>query len=429
MTAWVDVIAGPPTASSDLEHALIEAGVVFGVDAEACSELAGALADPHFVVRQKLVARGLPAVAGSDGRFIPAFEPGIQPGHIGADGMMDFRDRELLKTVRSGDVVGELRASAAGAPGKQVDGVEIPVPPVRDATLHVGEGLTLQADGQIVAEYSGHVVYIPQKSLELLQQHVHRGPVDLRSGNLEMRGSLTLYGDVERRFRVRATRDVEIHGSVNCGSVYAGGALRVRGVVRGGDRAEVWARGDLSVRSAERARLTSHGQLTLDSAIYCVLTAESIQVGILRGGQTRAVRSIMVNEAGSVGGADTVITTGVSTERPSEEGMQAVHAAKQESELKQWLSRVTSAAFERFRTGTITRGLAVLKREQPEARSELVRRTEQILKAQIVVKGIVHPGVTIRIGPAVLPISEKMARVCFRLDANTGLVRAEPFVP
>jgi len=75
------------------------------------------------------------------------------------------------------------------------------------------------------ARHGGVVLYKPEQSLDVVAQHIHQGAVDLRTGHLDMQGSLTVKGDVERLLQARATGDLEVLGSVSGGSLRAGGSI------------------------------------------------------------------------------------------------------------------------------------------------------------------------------------------------------------
>lgn len=259
MTATADVVAGAAMAMQDLRAALQAAHVVFAEDPAPLNELARKLVDTTFSARGVLIARGREPVAGRDGYFEPAFSVGIQAGHVDEAGTIDFFDRELLKPLLADDYVGKLHQPVVGIPGKRVDGAEIKVNPARPLNLQIGPGIRRAPDGRLFAAYAGVLVFETDRKIDVARQHVHMRDVDLRSGNLDMEGALTVCGSVQHRFIVRATGDIEIQGGVESGSVYSSGKLRVRLGVRGGDCGELCAEGDVEVGHAESASIRSGG--------------------------------------------------------------------------------------------------------------------------------------------------------------------------
>lgn len=428
MSASVDVVTGDVADGEQLAAALAGAGVVYGVDAEACHALSDALADPGFTVEAARVASGAPALVGSDGYFSPAFEPGITPGHIGDDGKMDFRDRDLLKPVQAQDPLGFVHAAIAGVPGRRVDGGVLAVPAVREASLVLGPGVARAADGQLLAAVDGVILYVPHEKLDVVRQHRHRGDVDLRSGHLEMAGSLSVSGDVQRLFYVRASGDVEIAGSVCGGSVQAGGSISVRGSVQGGAEGALSARADVRLRSAERAQIRAGGLLKLDSAVHCLLEASQIEVAILRGGEAHAERSVVVKEAGFANGADTSIEAGEPLELVRDELRASISSARGE----RWRQRARGGgeSAERARGGKAGRARPSLQREDLERLIALRAMREELLKgAHVLVQKVAYPGLTIQLGDARITLTEQAPPMRFAYDASTRSIRSERFVP
>jgi uncharacterized protein (DUF342 family) len=235
MSVTATITPGAAAGARELQAALANARVVFMVDRAACAELEQALSKPEYRVQNKVIARGQDAVPGRDGYFEPNFHAGIQPGHIGDNGAMDFFDRELLKPVDQDEYIGQLHQPIQGIAGRRVDGSEIKVAAVRPCTLRIAPSLRVTSDGRVYAAQAGVVLYSAEKTLEIAQRHEHRGDVDLRSGSLDMQGALCVRGNVQRLFSVRATGDVEIQGGVDCGSVYSGKKLEIRNGIRGGD--------------------------------------------------------------------------------------------------------------------------------------------------------------------------------------------------
>jgi uncharacterized protein (DUF342 family) len=433
MTARATVVQGAPASAELVSACLQRAGVVSGVDEAACAQLAQALAVPDSEA-SVIVATGREPLRGADGYFAPAFDYGIQPGHVREDGSMDFMDRELLKPVLPGTALGTLHPARQGVPGCRVDGKAVPVAPVQEAQLELGEGVTRGADGLIEAARAGVVHYVAHSKLDVVMQHEHTGDVDLRSGHLDMEGSLRVTRSVHRPFRATASGDVEILGMVDGGAVYAGGSIRVRGGVIGGETM-LSALGDVSVHHAEGAHVVCSGLLKLESAVNAELAAAQIQVsGKLRGGTARAERAFSAREVGAPSGGDTLLVAGVPVEQPLAEIRRALEAAKQQRALRNRSLRGpnagTRALPERGKSGKQERAGAALARSELDHKRALAQRRAALLpQASIEVRETVHAGVTVQIGSARLFVDPALSRVRFRFDCETRQVRWERLVP
>ncbi len=437
LSAAARVFAGPAVDEAGLYALLAEAGVVYGIRRDALSRLAAALRDELFTVDGFVLAEGDAPQQGRDGALALAFTTGIQPGHVRPDGTMDFLDRELLKPVAAGALLARLHRADPGRPGRRVDGGELPVAKAREFALKLGAGAALRDHGEIVATRAGVVFYAPPSQLDVLQHHEHRGKVDLRSGHLDMEGSLVVRGDVERLFRASASGDVEVQGSIEFGSVHAGGSLRVTGGVRGGESGLVSAEGDAAIRHAEAARIVCGGLLKLEHAINCELSAADVQItGKLRGGKTHAERGIRVHEAGAALGTSTMLAAGVPLERPLLDAKRAIERAKEQRALVHGLLARGTARFDhsarndaRAKGGKAGRAAAALASSELERKVALAnRRSELLAGAFIEISGPLHPGVSLQIGGATLTVEEPGAALRCSFDPETRALRTERFV-
>jgi uncharacterized protein (DUF342 family) len=339
---------------------------------------------------------------------------------------MDFFDRELLKPLTVDEYLGQLHQPVNGIPGRRLDGTDIKVPSVKPCKLRVGGNIRAAPDGRLYALRPGVLVYTPDQSIDIAQAHVHARDVDLRSGNLNMEGALTVKGSVQHQFMVRGTGDIEIGGSVECGSVFAGGALRIRGGVRGGESGVVCAEGDLALHHAEGAYIRSGGLLKLESAINCDLAANKIQAArVIRGGSAVAETGVVVMEAGAAnGGVSTLLAAGLPLERPVCDVRLTLAAQKQQRNLQRGAG--VRAADERAKGGKAGRAGAAIAQKELVMKAELAGRREQLLPGAIVfVLGRAHPGVTIQIGVHTLQLNEQIGSTKFSWDPQKREIRRE----
>ena len=428
MAAIACIQPGEPAGAAEVDAALADAGVSFGVDAAACRLLSAALEDPHFCDQQVELAFGQQAQQGTHGFFEPAFHVGIQAGTLRDDGSMDFYERELLKPVSEGALVGRLYAAVSGIHGQHVDGKLSHADAVREVRLRLGPGVEADAEGLVHAKQAGIVVYTPEKSLDVVDHLVHRGDVDLRSGHLVMDGTLAVQGDVQRLFSVYVTGDVEIRGGVEGGSVYAGGDVRIKNGVFGGDTGMVCAEGSLWARHAESARISCGGVLQLESAVNCQLRAEDIKVTrALLGGSATAEHSVVAQEAGSLhGGLNTVLSAAVPLERPVVKARRALGAAKTMPRADRRAAAAGRSQAECSNGGKLARAKADLQRSELEQMVQRAERRELLLSsAHVQVTGVCHAGVVVEIGEVRLVLDQDQRGVSFSFDRETRALRME----
>jgi len=421
LTARVSVSRGEAATEADLTHALSAADVVFGLEHDAVQALVIGLADPTYQAEPLLVARAQQPTLGVHGRFASTFESGIQPGHLRADGSMDFFDRELLKPIAEGQLLGELLPPRPGSAGYKVNGAPIPARAVQEGQLSIGSGVLCSATNQLHAARTGVLAYVANKSLDVVDRHTHASDVDLRSGHLDMQGALLVKKSVLRPFHVRATGDIEVLGSVDGGTVQAGGSVRIRGVVQGAT-SSVSSQGDASLRQAERCSVTCAGLLQLQSAVHCQLHAERIEVaGKLRGGTTQAALSVLAGQVDTAGSGDTLVAAAIPL--PSrEDALMSLTAGR-----AQRSASLRPGAFnQRDKGGKLGRASASLAADALARKLAQAAIRERLLtQAFVEVRGVAQAGVTIQLGAERLTLDRDVSATRFTMDPGTRSIRGE----
>lgn len=370
-----------------------------------------------------------PPRAGRDGWVELLFEAGLVAGRIDAEGHMNFFDRGLLKSVEAGATLVRIHAPERGEPGLSADGVVVPAQSGAAVKLRLGAGVALGENGDVQATRAGVVLYKAGDSLDVIDRHVQQGNVDLRTGHLAMRGSLVVRGDVERLLKVEATGDVEVLGTVSGGSLRAGGAVRVSGSVRGGEAASVFAQGDVTVRSCESAQVTACGTLRTQEAVNSRLAGAHVVVtSRLRGGSASAESSVTVKEAGTVGGATTVLEAGEPLQLPELEDVQRavlMQKLRRMAERGGVRDAFGSRGELRGKGGKLGRVQASQSADELRQLAERAEKRRELQRTAFLEVGLAHAGVELCIGPARLTLAQAVRALRYALDAETGQLRAE----
>lgn len=414
LTAEVHVLPGAPGGRAELQAALDEAGVSFGVDQAMLDEFGPRLRDPEWR-GSAVVARGVPPQAGRHGSVEYCFHAAPLPGSEGEDGSIDYRERGLLHPAAAGTVVARLLPPEPGTPGTDVCGRPLPAAPGQAATLQLGPGLRLDEHGSAIATRSGVVVQ-QRGRLDVVPVFKHDGNVDLHSGNLHTHGSLLIGGDVHAGFKVAADEDVVVRGAVLDGTVTAGGSVVVeQGVL--GPASTVIAGCSLHCRHANSARLQAGGPLRAsDSLVHCDARGASIEVlqgrGQVVGGALRALGTIRVRRAGTAAGAPTLLAVGDLAAERSEQIRRSAAASRLERRQRKGLGD----------PGKLRRDQVALVDTVRLDRSDLTQRQRDVLAtARIEVIEAIAAGVRIQFGTASMTIQEAGpgARFCWDPQSST----------
>lgn len=219
----------PPLTWDELLQELSRLGINYGIDWEACSRSVTSCAEEEVIV-----ARGIPAEPGKDGRVELLFSSNPRvPVLAEEDETVDFRKRYVFTSVEAGEILAVKHPPESGHPGTSVKGEVIMPPSPRDFILSVGEGAVLTSDGErAVAARSGRPAASRWRNMvkvSVLPELVHAGDVDLASGNIVFKGDILIAGNVTERMAVEAGGNVRVGGLVSGARVQATGSILIRG--------------------------------------------------------------------------------------------------------------------------------------------------------------------------------------------------------
>jgi hypothetical protein len=218
-----------PLTWEELLAELSRQGVNYGVDWEACSRLVASCAE-----EEGIIARGIPATPGKDGRVELMFSPDARVELAPEEeDQVDFRERYRYTSVEPGEVLAVKHPPEPGLPGTSVRGeVIFPAPP-KDCALIAGEGTLLTKDGRrvVAARVGRPVAYQRGKAVRvcILPELIHHGNVDLASGNIVFKGDVLVSNNVEEGMRVEAGGNVRVLGLVSGAEIQAAGSVLIGG--------------------------------------------------------------------------------------------------------------------------------------------------------------------------------------------------------
>lgn len=421
LAAQIVVLAGDPLAASDLTATLKNAGIEFGLDQAVFDTVVADLDDENFTLKAMQIAEGKPANHGVDAVVNLKFTPGVKPGILRDDGSLDLLNRGLLTCVEEGDLVAIEVSATLGEPGTQVTGDEIPATPGKEATLGLGDGVVKLDGGRIEAARSGAIQYRPNKQLDVLDHYQHTGDVDIRSGHIETKGSVTITGAVNANFQVKARGDVEIKGAVFGGLVRAKGSVQIGGAISAGESGRVTAGGDLRGHHAQEAKLRCAGAVSLVSdCVGTTVRCRELHVGRrLLGGKISAEILIVASEAGSASGGGTILCVAEPYEEPAKAAVQRKPKANLSRRSATGESKQNSRGIgsKRARAGVAEqREAATLQKTRIEKRAKLLET------ARIDIEGAVNTGVQLHFGSRRLSIESPREAMRFTFNSKTKTI-------
>lgn len=333
-----DVILFPPLRGGrdakleSIRDALVVEGIRVGVDT---SSLEAALAD-HAYNQPIRVATGRAPAPGEPGRIEWAFRTDRHKLRLKEDdrGRVDFRELDLIESVKSGDLLARRIAPGPGEPGEDVRGNRLEPPPV--ASVALPEGENIYSEGDVVrAAIDGHVSLVHARLQVAPFYHV-KGDVNYAVGNIDFAGTVCVDGLVEDAFSLRASGSAFVKKSIGKCRVEVGGNLVVVGGILGRQEADIRVGGDLIALFVEHSKILVRGELMVhelilhsDVAVGGNLVMNGSRAALV-GGSAFAGGDVTVRAIGGEGTSRTHIRAGIRLELL--EQMRSLKATQAEDE-------------------------------------------------------------------------------------------------
>lgn len=288
-------------------------GIVYGIEEDFMNSI------PLGRSGRTLIARGRRPVNGVDARVLKLFE---ENDACAEDGPRDRDSKDLrcvhtFIRVKAGAALVEKIPATPGENGITVKGREVRPIAGRDILLLPGENTAIADDGLLLVATSDGVVRREGNRMDVVRLFEVNGDVDYSVGHVDFEGSVLIRGSVLPGFRISATDTVEIHGSVDRATIEAGGDVRVRQGVYGGDGSYVKTCGSLYARSLENAdarvvRDLYVGQYAINSNVIAgggVYVEDTLR-GRITGGKIVSGGDVETCFLGSAANVATVIDVG-----------------------------------------------------------------------------------------------------------------------
>lgn len=242
--------------------ALSDAGVVYGIDEDAIDS--GIQSLTPFVA-----AEGLLPIPGENAYIDRKFDLGIQGKPVVDEyDKVDYKDLNLFVLAKENQTLAIRIPQTKGTPGKNILGEPVPAQNGRPCPMPEGKNTKVVGEHRLIATVNGQIVDKGSR-ISVDPRLEIKGGVGVQTGDIEFDGTVQIKGDVEQGFKVKATGDIEIKGSVN-GAEVNGRNVYISGGITGADRAKVYAEHDVRTAFAESA-LIEAGNDILSRTLLCIL--------------------------------------------------------------------------------------------------------------------------------------------------------------
>ncbi|MFV9567486.1 DUF342 domain-containing protein [Thermoanaerobacter mathranii] len=311
--AYLTLIEDPDGISINKEVLLQELekhNIVYGIKSDVIEGICRNLENAKGV----LIAEGKKPINGEDGKII--FEIDIEKNatpKILEDGSVDYKNLDLFKNIKKGQIIARKINPTAGQPGINVFGQRVDALDGKDVKLPLGKNTYIDED-KLVAAIDGHLVVLNNK----IEVHplLEVKEVDTSVGNIKTVASVKITGNVKSGFIVESEGNVEIFGVVEAATIIAKGNINIHKGVQGAGKAKIIAEGNITAKYLQNCSVEAGGDVYSEAIIYCEVKAGgSVKLlgnkSQIIGSKIVAAREIVAANIGSKMGTYTELQVGV----------------------------------------------------------------------------------------------------------------------
>jgi len=312
---------GEDLTQNSLYQFIEEMHITEGIDKETIEEIVNF---PDYK-NELLFAQGTNPVSGVDAVVEYQFETDISklmPKEV--DGRVDFKNLNLIQNVIEGQVLVKKQPATEGVDGYTVTGQSIPARDGADIEMNLGENVVLSEDEMSAfAEKNGQVLLSETGRISVAPVYVVPGDVNIKNGgNIDFIGAVVVQGSVEDGYSVKASKDIEIKGTVGKSNIICGGNIVVSQGIAGKEDGYVSCAGNLIAKFVENTRVVTKGDVIVrDSIVNARIDSNSSIICIdgkraaIVGGHMRASKKVVAKTIGSMSGSETLIEVGFEPEK------------------------------------------------------------------------------------------------------------------
>jgi uncharacterized protein (DUF342 family) len=368
-------------------------------------------------------------IHGADAHMEFAVDPSLKFMPVDQGGSVDFRNLNLIKPVKKGQVLARKIPAALGVHGIDLYGNPAPATDGVDMLIPLGANTELSAaePNAVVASVAGFL-QMRDGIVCVNECFVVDGNVDYSTGNIAYEQSAMIRGDIADGFAVNIGGALEVGGSVGESKVQAGGDVLVKKGFVGTGHGLITAKGGVNIGFSSNQTIRAHGEIVLEKESFnCqIFSRKGISVyGPLVGGVAMALREISCRVAGNDLGTKTDLEAGMDyvlheNKLLLEEKLKELTAHL--GKINQKLTRFREAYRTRKRFTSSEAKLMLELRDMQEKiqvrlpelekrKAEIVEKIRQgYLMGGLCVKveKKVNPGVVIKVGPEIFRVQEEM---------------------
>ncbi|MDR2741561.1 MAG: FapA family protein [Treponema sp.] len=417
--------------------------VVFGIDQEFLKQFA----DKPVYRENVQIAEGLHPVNGRDSSLQYNFDLTQNRIRIRerVDGRVDFKELNIIQNVVEGQHLAKKIPPENGTAGRTITGKFLAAKSGKDLALSclLGKGVRVADDGvTIIAGINGQVV-LTSGRINVEPTYVVPGNVDITTGNIIFLGNVTINGNVEDGFSVKATGNIEVNGTVERAELDAEGDIIVHQGITGKSTGTVKTGRSLWARFIENTTVEAENMVVVSDGIINSQVDANKRIlcqgkrAYIVGGRLRATEEINAKIIGSpTSGTETICEVGFDPKSKEQMDEYFIKRDSLEKKLEEIQLNLQTLIARQKQHQTLPEDKEAYLQELMDKRQDLteelrhineeVEKLQQFLSSQrnrgkISASSKVYPGVRIMIRDAKEDVRSEYRAVTFILE--NGLVR------
>jgi uncharacterized protein (DUF342 family) len=342
------------------------------------------------------------------------------------DGRVDFRELNLVESVRKGQVLCRVIPPQPGKRGKSVTGLDIPAKDGKPAVLPKGKNVEISEDGtSLIASIDGQVDFNDGK-VNVFATYEVAADVDNSTGNIYFVGNVLVRGNVLSGFTVEAGGSVEVWGVVEGAFIKAGGDIILRRGMQGLGKGRLVSSGNIIAKYIENSNVEASGDVKAEAIMHSnVSCGKRLQLsgrkGLLVGGTTKVGQEIEAKVIGSYMSTATDVEVGVDPALRNRHQELRKKIPEMESDIKKAeqaiviLKKIEDAGMLTPEKQTLLQKSLRTKiyytnllNEAREELSSIEIKLQQDLQGRIKCYNYIYPGTKIVIGSAIMYVRENL---------------------
>lgn len=413
-------------------------GIAFGLNTDLVKEIT----DNKKWGEKFLIAEGLDPVPGENARleFTFPIDKSYRP-QITEDGHIDYHELSLVNSIQKDGILVTRIPPQLGSKGMNIMGQEIPPVLGEDIKIQTGPGTYKDPkESNIIRALQEGVIFYDSSKIYIEVQKMYqiKGSVDFSTGNINVKSSVEIQGDVKPGFSVKTPYNVQVNGSVEQATIICEGTLKVAKGVLGDHKQIIQSGADMHLGYVNNQIIKCKGKLYIqtevrNSIIECcdeIMVMKNI--GIILGGKIYVANKLTAAAIGNKYDVATEIEVGMNfqiKEKHDKKRDEILNLHKVIENVNKNISLISHS--EQSEDNEIK---LITLREESEAymkqldhlRKDLYEIEKEFYNVEnpvVVVTNKVYPGVTIRLRHATYEVKEELTHIKFILENDQVVVK------